>query len=264
MPLQPSRLRLTCALFLGASLCMPATAAEIMVFCLEKADVRPWRTQDGGGLNIELLNRVARRLGVSFQYTAMPWKRCLAEVKANTVSGAVGASFKPDRLEIGSYPGGDKPDAAKRLNSDRYVLLRRKGSQAGWDGKAFRNLDGPVGIQLGYSIGDQLRALGVTVDDGAQQGRELALKLASGRLTAAATLEGEAHALLEADPRLAARLEVLPAPLTEKPYFLMLSNDFVNNRGDMARRIWSSIEEVRLSPDYQKLERQALGGPSRL
>ena len=237
---------------------LPAPAMETLVFCLEKSDVRPWRTQDGGGLNIELLNRVAKRLGVRFEYAGMPWKRCLSELKANTVSGTIGASFKADRLEMGAYPGGATPDNNKRLNMDRYVLLRKKGSGLEWDGKAFRNLNGPVGIQLGYSVGEQLRNLGVTVDEGAQKAEELAKKLAAGRLAAAAMLDGEAEALFESNPKLAAQLEELPIPLVQKPYFLMLSWDFMNNRRDLATRIWNTIEDVRKGPEYQKLERQAL------
>ena len=237
---------------------LPASAIETMVFCMEKSDVRPWRTQDGGGLNIELLNRVARRLGVRFEYRGMPWKRCLAELKANNVSGTIGASFKPDRLEIGAYPGGATPDISKRLNTDRYVLLKKKGTRLDWDGKAFRGLDGPVGIQLGYSVGDQLRELGASVDEGAQKPVELARKLAAGRLAAAAMLDGEVDALFEADPALAAQLEEHPVPLVQKPYFLMLSYDFVNNRRELSTKIWNTIEEVRKGPEYQKLERQAL------
>jgi polar amino acid transport system substrate-binding protein len=155
-------------------------------------------------------------------------------------------------------PGGDKPDAGKRLNSDRYILLRRHGSRANWDGRAFSDMDGPVGIQLGYSVGDQLRALGVNVDEGAQKAIELAQKLAAGRLATAAMLEGEAKTLLDQSPVLAGQLEILPIPLVDKPYFLMLSHDLVKKRADFAKRVWNEVETVRNSREYQKLEREAL------
>ncbi|MDD5298197.1 MAG: transporter substrate-binding domain-containing protein [Rhodocyclaceae bacterium] len=251
---------LLCLLACLLPLSGPAAATETLVLCLENNDVRPWRTQDGGGLNIELLNRVAARLDLRFEYRGMPWKRCLAELKADQVSGAIGASFRPERLEFGVYPGGDKPDASKRLNSDRYVLLRRKNSRVSWDGRAFRNLDGPVGIQLGYSVGDQLRALGATVDDGAQKAVELAQKLAAGRLGAAAMLDGEARTLMEQNPTLAKQLETLPTPLVEKSYFLMFSHNFADLRGSVAMHVWKEVEAVRNSKDYQKQEREALRG----
>ncbi len=246
--------------FLLLCLAGPALATETLVFCLEKSDVRPWRTQEGGGLNIELLNRVAQRLGIRFEYAGMPWKRCLAELKTSTVSGTIGASFKAERVDMGAYPGGATPDINKRLNTDRYVILKKKGSRLEWDGKTFHHLDGPVGIQLGYSVGEPLRALGAQVDEGAQKPIELARKLAAGRLAAAAMLDGEVDAIFAAEPKLAVQLEEAPLPLVQKPYFLMFSYDFLNNRHDLALKIWNTIEDVRKSAEYQKLEHQALKG----
>ncbi|CAN5357157.1 hypothetical protein BH11PSE11_BH11PSE11_37920 [soil metagenome] len=238
----------------------PAQAAETLVLCLEKADVRPWRTAEGGGLNIELLNRVAKRLDLGFEYRGMPWKRCLAQLKSNEVSGAIGASFKAERLEIGVYPGGDKPDVDKRLNFDRYVLIRRRDSAVQWDGKSFKGLDAPIGVQLGYSIADNLRAMKVEVDEGSQRANELALKLIAGRISAAAMLDGEAATLIAGDAKLAAQLEILHTPLVEKPYFLILSHALHSSKPDLTARIWNTIRDVRNSPDYQKLEHDAHAG----
>lgn len=248
-----------------------ALATESLVFCVEKADVRPWLTQDGGGLNIELLNRVAKLLDINFSYSGMPWKRCLAQIKANEVAGAIGASFKTERLEMGAYPGilgtgtigVSKPDANKRLNVDRYVLMRRKGGAVQWDGKILRGVDGAIGIQLGYSIGDSLRGMGQNVDEGSQRARELAQKLSVGRLGAAAMLDGEATSLMAVDPKLAAQLEILPTPLSEKPYFLMLSHALLGSRPELAIRIWNAVEQVRNSAAYQKLERDTIQESSR-
>ena len=240
-----------------------AIAVETIVFCLEKADVRPWRTQDNGGLNIDLLNQVARKLNVNFEYRGMPWKRCLTQLKANEVSGAIGGSYKVDRLEMGVYPGRSKLDVSKRLNFDRYVVMRAKGTMVDWDGNAFQNLNGPVGIQLGYSISETLRDLGVKIDESDQRIRDLAIKLTSGQLSAAAVLDGEASAFKSAEPSLAAHVEVLPTPLVEKPYFLIFSHSFAATRSDMANRIWNTIEEVRNSQEYQKLEREAFEKPQR-
>ncbi len=232
----------------------PASSASDFIFCVEDRDVRPWRTADGRGLNFELLDMVAARLGVRFQYRGMPWKRCLDELKQNTVQGAMGASFRPKRLENGAYPGGAKADARKRLNFDRYVLLRRKGTPVDWDGKQLTGLDGSVGAQLGYSIVGDLKRLGVPVDDGAPGPLELAKKLAYGYVGAAAMLEGEARELFASNRSLATNLEVVERPLAEKPYFLMLSHELVRDQPAMAERIWNTIESVRESRAYRQLE----------
>jgi len=231
-----------------------AAAKPSIPLCFERQEVLPWRTLDGGGLNFELLNEVARRTGVEFDFQSMPWKRCLAQLKANQVGGAFAVSFSPERLVLGAYPGGQKADPQQRMHVDRYVLARRKGSRVDWDGKAFRNLDGRIGFQLGYSVGDFLRGQGVLVDEGSQRSDELLQKLLSGRVEAVALGGADAERLVRG--ALAEQVEVLPQPLLEKPYFLMLSHDFVAKQPELAERIWKAIAEVRTSPAYRKRERE--------
>jgi polar amino acid transport system substrate-binding protein len=231
-----------------------AAGSPSIPLCFEREEVLPWRTLDGGGLNFELLNEVARRTGVSFDYQSMPWKRCLAQLKANQVSGAFALSFSSERLGLGVYPGGSGADPERRLHVDRYLLVRRKGSRVDWNGKAFRNLHGRVGFQLGYSVGDFLRSQGVLVDEGSQRPDELLQKLLSGRIEAAALGGGDTLRLVRG--ALAGQLEVVPQPLVEKPYFLVLSHAFVAQQPALADRIWKTVAEVRNSPAYRKRERE--------
>ena len=242
-------------LFQPARAAGPALAARpAITLCFERQEVLPWRTLDGGGLNIELLNEVARRTSVAFEYQSMPWKRCQAQLKANQVGGAFAVSYLPERQALGAYPGGLTPDPARRLHVDRYFLVRRKGSRIDWNGKAFRNLDGRVGVQLGYSVGDFLRSQGVLVDEGSQRSDELLQKLLSGRIEAAALGGGDAGRLVRG--AMAQKLEIVPAPLLEKPYYLMLSHDLAAREPALAERIWKAVAEVRGSPSYQKRERE--------
>lgn len=228
----------------------PATAGETVTLCYESQDVRPWRTEKGDGLNFALLKIVGQRLDIQFDFQSIPWKRCLAQLKANTVDGAFAVSYKQDRRELGEYPGGDQPDASKRMHTDTYVVLRRKGSKVGWDGKHFSNLDGAIGFQLGYSVGEVLRAQNLEVDEGSQRADELARKLIAGRLAAAAMGGSDAANLMQGP--LGAQLEQLPIPIIEKPYFLILSHALVATRPQLAARIWSAIEEARNSAAYKK------------
>lgn len=240
-----------------AALSCMAAAAELTL-CAEAADVRPWRTRDHQGLNFTLLNRAAKLAGVSFKYETTTWPRCLAKLKAGEVDGAFAASFKPERTAIGVFPGGASPDPRKRLHVDRYVAVRKRGSGVDWDGRRFARLDGKVGTQLGYSINDSLQKLGVETDDGAQTADALVRKLAFGRVPVAGMLEGEVRAVLHANPQQAADIEILPVPLEEKPYYLMLSNALVRGRPQVAAKVWNAIESVRESAEYRKEEREAL------
>ncbi len=262
-----------CGLFYRAGMCglvallftSPSQAAEVLKFCFESADVLPWRAVGAKGLNFELINAAAKKAGVQVEYLALPWKRCLSELKANAVDGAFAASFKADRLEMGAYPGvsaagAPEPDASKRLYMDSYVVVRKKGVAVQWDGKAFSSLDGAVGIQLGYSVGDQLKALGLSVDDGSTAVRDLMLKLLAGRVGAAAIGGSDAKSLLLQDPKLARQIEVLPIPLVEKPYYLLLSHQMMAARAELATHLWQAIEKERLSVSYRKAEERALKG----
>ncbi len=238
--------------------CAPALAKETITLCFERQEVLPWRTLDHKGLNFELLDEVAQRLGIVFDYQSMPWKRCLEQLKDNQVGGAFAVSFATDRLGIGAYPGGDTPDASKRMHVDRYVLMRRKGAKIEWDGKSFRHVDGAIGVQLGYSVGAFLRHLNVPVDEGSQRASELAQKLVAGRLAGAAMGGGDAANLMQGP--FSAQLEVLPLPLIEKPYYLLLSRALVGANPQLAARVWKTVEQVRNSPAFQKRMRDALEG----
>jgi polar amino acid transport system substrate-binding protein len=57
-------------------------------------------------------------------------------------------------------------------------------------------------------------------------------------------------------PSLAGKIEVRGPPLIEKPYYLMLSHQFVATEPALAERIWRTIAQVRNSPAYRKRERE--------
>ena len=249
-----------CCLLLAAAFPGAARAKQTITLCFERQDVLPWRTVTGAGLNFALLKLVEARLDIQFDYQSVPWKRCLEQLKANEVGGAFAVSFKPDRLALGAFPGGERVDDSKRMHIDRYMLIRRKGSAADWDGKVFHHIDGAIGVQLGYSVGDFLRAQKVVVDDGSQRASELVQKLLAGRIAAAALGGSDAANALNGPFK--EQLEMLPAPLLEKPYFLLLSHALVDANPQLAKRIWQAVEDARNSPAYKKILRDAGEGAS--
>lgn len=245
---------------LALTLCSPVFAARKLTFCFENRPVIPWRTMALDGLNFELLKRIEPKLDLHFQYQPLPWKRCLSKLQANEVDGAFTVSFSQDRRAFGVYPGHAwpghaVPDAQKRMHTARYFLMRKKGNPIDWDGTHFLHADGKIGFQLGYSVGDMLRAQRVQVDESKDTITSVARKLLTGRLAGAAVFDSEAATLM-AGP-LAPQLEMVPVPLLEKPYFLMLSHRLVKAEPDLAERIWKAVEEVRNSRDYGKLVQAA-------
>ena len=106
--------------------------------------------------------------------------------------------------------------------------------------------------------GEFLRSQRVAVDEGSQRASELAQKLLAGRLAGAAVGGGDAMVLMHST--LSPQLELVNTPLIEKPYYLILSHALVDANPQLAARIWKAVEEVRNSPGYRKLERDTVGG----
>lgn len=235
-------------------LAAPLHAADRLTFCFERKVVPPWRNIDKTGLNFELLKRVEAKLKLTFDYKLLPWKRCLVMLQANQLDGAFSVSFTDDRRTFGAFPG-IPPDVNKRMNYARYFLVRRLGSKAYWDGERFHNIDGKISFQLGYAIGDMLRAHQVAVDETSDSLHNVGRKIVAGRVSAAALMDSDMEMLL-AGP-LGRQLEVLPTPLSERAYYLMLSERLVREQPELAKQIWDSVEEVRNSREYGRLVRAA-------
>ena len=51
---------------------LAVSAAETLTFCYESVDVRPWRTVEGKGLNFDLINAAAAKLGIQVKYEGIP------------------------------------------------------------------------------------------------------------------------------------------------------------------------------------------------
>ncbi len=226
-------------------------AADTIVLCFEDSDVLPWRTRGKVGLNFTMLDAVAAKTGLRFEYEGRPWRRCHDDLRAGRVDGTFGMSFTPERTAFAVFPAGDPPDATKRMFDGGYVLVRRRGTAVDHDGQRIGGLDGPIGTEPATSITQDLRRRGYTVDDAAPSPQALLRKLASGRLAAAAIGTDQMHQLAQQDHPWLAGLEVLPLPLVDKPYFLTFSKPFVASHPLVAERIWDAIAEVRDSDAYQ-------------
>lgn len=246
-----------------AALAMPASARSITL-CHEDEDVRPWILKESKGLNMILLELVAAKSRINLKLNAMPWKRCLAEIEAGRMDGGFAASYKGERAQYAVYPGvKDKLDVARRLHSNTYSLYRIKGSTINWDGNKFANLTGAIGAQFGYSIADDLRKLGVNVDDGAKPSEANLQKLLVGRVQAVALLTLEADQLLSMDAKLASKIEKIKTPLVDKPYFVIFGKAFYSQNKKAVEDFWDMIETVRKSADYQSRQAAFMKSNSR-
>lgn len=211
---------------------------------------------DRPGLTVELLKRVGERLQVNLAFKRVPWKRGLLMLETGEADGIFHSSYVAERESIGVYPktAAGRPDQGRALFSQSYSLFVTRGSTVTWDGTAIGGLAGrPVGATAGYSVIADLERLGVPVEPGRAPELNLA-KLAQGRLAACAELENLAGEIIRRDPVQYASVVKLEPPLVTKPYYLMLSRQFLMRDPGLANAVWSAIPEVRASRGFRELE----------
>ena len=198
------------------------------------------------GVAFEIFETIAKELNIKIQYSRFPWKRELKELQENNVDAVFFASFKKSRLEYGSYPMRDgQVDTNKHFIALSYVIYRLKDSSLNWDGKQFNNLSGSIGAPLGYSIVEDLKRMGVSVDPSPERKHDF-LKLLKGRVQGVAAQDMFADLFLFFHPDIAKKVEKVMPPLKTKYYYLLLSKNFVNTSPELAQQIWDKIEEKRV------------------
>ncbi len=238
---------------------LPGAAPSVLVLCFEDSDVLPWRTREKIGLNFTLLNAVAARTGLRFEYQGRPWRRCHDDLRAGRVDGTFGMSVTTERQAFAAFPGGDTPDASRRMFEGGYVLVRRRGTRVDFNGERITGLVGAIGVEPATSIAQELRREGYAVDDAAPSPQALLRKLAAGRIEAAAVGTDQMHQLRWQRHAWLLDLEEAPRPLRHKPYFLALSKPFVARHPELAERIWKAVADVRESEAYQAALADARG-----
>lgn len=204
------------------------------------------------GVAVEMLQQLSQRIdGLTIDLKRMPWKRALYSLKANRIDGVFNASYKKERLAFGRYPTTDLTsegpvDTSRRIATISYSLYQLRDFPIEWQGYWHDLTDKVVGAPLGYSIVGDLRKKGIKVEESNSTQSNLAM-LINKRLKVVALQTVTADSILaekQYDKRYAA-IEKLVPTLISKAYYLMLSNDFVNQYPVLAQRIWDEIRLIR-------------------
>ena len=178
-----------------------------------------------------------------------PWKRCLKSLEKGKIDGTFNASYKKKRLQFGFYPTKDGTlegtvDPSCRITTIQYCLYVKNDSTVKWDGKKFSNLTGSIGAPFGYSIVGDLEKLGAKVDTSPSTKNDFS-KLRLNRLVAVAAQGITGDAMLSAYPKKFNMIHKLEPPLKTKPYYIMLSKQFVGKNPELAKKIWETIKIIR-------------------
>lgn len=235
----------------------PQPALTSLKFCHEDQNAYPWVFQMDGknqGLDISLLSLVSQKINIPVEFISLPWKRCLLHLQNAKVHGAIGASFKAERLNMGRYPVTAKGnlDANRRIHTSSYSLYIPKQSKLGWNGETFINLDGPITIQSGFSIGDLIRKLGVQTVEFTNPKDNLKIVI-EGRAAGAAMHTDRVDLILKNNPDLDANIKKYKVPIQTKPYYLMLSFELARNHPELTETIWNTLADVRESEEMANI-----------
>ncbi len=207
---------------------------------------------DKPGIAVEMVSMLEEYVpGLVVEFSRAPWTRCLATLESGEADAIFNSSYNEGRLKAGRYPTLDgtpngKPDTEKRITTIAYHLYKTAGSDIAWNGKEIAGLgSSKVGAILGYSIIGDLKKLNVSVNEVAAGTPAILKMLVAGRFPAAALQDVTADALIASTPEYAEKLVKDERPIVSKPYYLMLSHQFVARYPETAKQIWDAIEKIR-------------------
>lgn len=170
---------------------------------------------DVSGTHTTAVIEVFRRLDMQVIIDSVPWERCWNELRKGTYQAVYSASYRDDRALTALYP-------STPLQTLTYVAIIRKGHKRRWDGNDFATLPQPVGVPRGYSIGADLSAKGVLVDDGAINDEANFKKLLAGGILSTVVERLVTDSIVH-DLGIADQVEILPAPVgPAKNYYIVL------------------------------------------
>ncbi len=205
---------------------------------------------DNPGVAVEIIQRVGTIIdGLEITLKRTPWSRCTAELSSNKVDGIFNASYKEERLKIGQYPTTDgnlkgPVDTSRRITKISYSFYSLSENNIEWDGIKFIPADKIIGAPLGYSIVGDLKKKGLIIEEAPNTEMNLK-KLVYKRIIAAALQDVTADSIIKSNPIQFEKIKKLTPPIITKPYYLMLSHDFVAEHPVMAQKIWDAIKTIR-------------------
>lgn len=237
------------AVFAVCGLAISTVEARSFQFCSDENYWYPFTFAKGGqatGLHIDIIAQAMKNLGHQVVFKPLPWQRCLEEAKTGRVDGVATASYKPERAEFLNYP--DDAASAKKskwaVSQVEYIVVTPSASGYQYGGDA-KTLPTPVRIPRGYSVADEIKKLGVTVDDGAGGDEQNFAKLARDGKGSVVTLPEIAEKQLQ-KPAYAGKMAVSETPYTTKSYYLPFSKAAAVAPDDM-QKVWAEIAKVRAS-----------------
>jgi polar amino acid transport system substrate-binding protein len=223
-----------------------AAMSGVLRVCVSDTPLLPFTHPSREADAQRLVRKAVEHQGLTLQFVARPWKRCLQDVQRGIYAGVIGASAALEHRSFLAFPlEREKVDELRSLGVTTLVAYRRVGAQASWDGHRFEHIYGPVLYLSGRSaVRKRLDELGVTAHDFARDSQQLALMLLNERGCLAIDHRPE----VEAITRLAefkGLFEVLPNPFGRAHIYFAVGLDTYRQQRPLFEAIWSEIGQLR-------------------
>lgn len=223
--------------------------------CYEDVSVHPWITGDMKGLVIQELQLVEKLSNVKFKYIRLPWKRCQIEAQNGKIDGLIAASFIKERTQWGVYPTKKNGSLNRnfRLHTDSFLVFKTKNSPIRFEEGKFINLgSSKIGVQLGYSVGNDLVEQGYPTHSSYSTAKDLIHALDSNSINVAVLQKYATIKALNDNPKLKNNIVALQPPFKVADQYLLFTKKFYSTNQEISHRIWRAIPAARENADYRK------------
>lgn len=209
---------------------------------------------EGNRIIYHILHRVLpERYGIEIKMKPVVWSRGLELIEAGLADGIINASYNEERASYAVYPMlNGIPDPGKMLKVVEYSLYRNRNSTIRWDGRILSGIDGDIASVTSYAIVGDLEKMGHSVVE-EMNIPSILRNVSIGRYSAAALLP-EADIFLENNRPISGEIVKVEPPLKRKEYHLIFSKSFYRENGELARKIWTAIEDFTSTDEYMNLK----------
>jgi polar amino acid transport system substrate-binding protein len=234
-------------LAITALVVLPASACELR-FAYTNQPAPPFISASNPddplpGLAVDIVRTAAASIGCKASFVRMPGKRVVAETSANIHAGMLMYSYTPDRSAALAFPMMDgKADGNLRLARLSYYVYKMPDRALRWDGRELTHVDGAIGLNLGYGIGGDLRALGVRVEEVPTTTQNLD-KLRMGRLAGYVMHSYAVDPLLLQPPY--AGIERMEPMFAARDYFVAFAPAYYQQNRLLVQKLWNAISRER-------------------
>ena len=221
-------------------------AQSQLTLCADNSDWFPFIFVKGGkmtGLHVDIVEQALKNINVTLTVTPMPWTRCLKELESGNFDGVLTISYKNSRSDFLHFPidASVKKHSDFRVSDVSYWLVTLKDADV-YDGTAV-SVPQPVRIPQDWSIANDLKLLGIQVDDGALSVRANARKLLRDKFGSLVATSDSFKYLVQ-DEFYREQLVLQSKPIKSKNYFLAFSKKSSVDQL-MRQKIWQAIKDVR-------------------